>query len=157
MKLHDEQKGEIKGLIESLIGDFTINDALILIAVCAAKEQAAPGDEPIDEANRIADLAQNHPIFAGINDSIEPSINKFMNLISTTTDLVKPVDMAANLLEPQFKKGAFGWAAEITMPDGVLTEERKSILDKYALVLNVDRNDAQKIIVDVSKIGKQKR
>jgi len=150
MGLHDEQKRGIADIKENLVGNLTINDALILIAVCAAKEQAAADESPIDKASNIADLAQNNTIFSGIDDSIEPSINKFMNIIGTTTDLVKLLDMAASVLDPQFKETAFGWAAEIIMPDGVLTEERKSILDKYALLLDIDRNDVQKILVKIS-------
>ena len=114
------------------------------------RDRADIDNNHIDDIKRIAALAKNHPIFLYLVDSIEPSINKFMNMIDTATDLVKPVDMAANVLEPELKENAFGWAAEIIMPDGVLTEERKIILDKYALLLNIDSNDAQRILVEIS-------
>jgi hypothetical protein len=147
---NDKHIEEIEAYKENLIGDLTINDALILVAVCAAKEKATPDDNHIDDAKRIAALAQNHPIFLDLGDSIEPSINKFMNMIGTTTDLVKAVDTAANVLKPELKEIAFNWVAEIIMSDGVLTEQRKNILDKYALLFNIDSNDAQRILVEIS-------
>lgn len=73
-----------------------------------------------------------------------------MNMIGTVIGLVKGVDMATSVLKPEFKKIALSWVAEIIMPDGNLTEERKSIFDKYALLLKIDRNDAQRILVGIS-------
>lgn len=150
MGRRNQQSTEITEFKENLIGDLTINEALILIAVCAAKERSVIDENLNDEAGRIATLARNHPVFTGLEDSIEPSINKFMNIIDTTTDLVKPASTAANVLDSRFKETAFGWFAEIIMPDGVLTQERKNILDKYALLLNIPQNDARQTIVKVS-------
>jgi hypothetical protein len=146
----DVKEKENDAYITRPIEDLTINDALILIAVCASKEQTNPDDSQSDDAKRIIALAQDHPLFFDISDSIEPSVNKFMNMIEHTYT-VKYVMAAAKTLKLGYKETAFSWAAMILMPDGVLTEERKNILDRYATVLNVDIKVAQKILVQVSE------
>ena len=72
-----------------------------------------------------------------------------MNMIKTA-DTVKYVMAATKVLKPEYKETAFTWAAMILMPDGVLTETRKIVLEKYALLLNIDRDDAQNILVKIS-------
>jgi len=57
---------------------------------------------------------------------------------------------AAKVLKPELKEIAFTWATKIIMPDGVLTKVRKNILEKYALLLNIDSKDAPKILVKIS-------
>lgn len=141
MGLNEEYIKKVKTFKENLIGDLTVNDALILIAVCAVKEKVSENNH-LNDPTRIAVLAQNHPLFSDLADSIEPSINKFMNMIDTM-DVVKAVETSASVLKPELKETAFNWVTEIIMSDGVLTEKRKSILDKYALLLNIDRNDAK--------------
>jgi len=88
-------------------------------------------------------------IFINLLDSIEPSVNKFMNMIQDT-DMVKYVMAAAKALKPEYNETAFTWAGMILMPDGILTETRKNILDKYALLLNIDHDDAQNILIKIS-------
>jgi len=66
------------------------------------------------------------------------------------TDMVKYVMAAAKALKPEYNETAFTWAAMILMPDGILTETRKIILDKYALLLNIDHDAAQNILVKIS-------
>ena len=132
-----------------VIEDLTINDALILVAVCASKEDVVREDDEMVDAKRISALAQDHPLFFHLSDSIKPTLNKFMNMIKTE-DTVKYVAAAAKVLKPKYKKTAFTWAAKILMPDGVLTETRKNILDKYSILLNVDMKTAQRILVEIS-------
>ena len=149
MGANDKHSEEIEAYEENIIENLTVNDALILIAVCAAKEETAPDNNPIDDTKRIAALAHDHPIFIDLLDSIEPSVNKFMNMIQDT-DMVKYVMAAAKALKPEYNETAFTWAAMILMSDGILTETRKIILDKYALLLNIDQDDAQNILVKIS-------
>jgi hypothetical protein len=134
---------------KDLIEDLTINDALILIAVCASKEQDAPDVDQGYNIDRIAAMAEDHPVFSDLLDSIKPSLNKFMNMI-VSTDTVKYVSAAAKVLKPEYKETAFTWAATILMPDGVLTEARKNIMDRYAMLLDIDIKTAQRILVQVS-------
>ena len=141
MGLNEEYIKEIETYKEKLIGDLTVNDALILIAVCAVKEKVIENNH-LNDPKRIAVLAQNHPLFSALTDSIESSVNKFMNMIDTM-DVVKAVEISASVLKPELKETAFNWVTEIIMSDGVLTEKRKSILDKFAMLLNIDRNDAK--------------
>ena len=133
-----------------MLEDLTVHDALILIAVCAAKEKVDTGDNHIDYEKLIAVLVQDHPIFSGLADSIDPSINKYMNIIDNIIDDVNYVSAAAKVLKPELKEIAFTWAAKIIMPDGVLTEVRKKILEKYALLLNIDNKDGPQILVKIS-------
>jgi hypothetical protein len=132
-----------------LIEDLTVNDALILVAVCAVKEEAGTDNNHIDDKKRIVALAQDHPMFLDLLDSIEPGVNKFMNMVKAT-DTVKYVMAAAKVLKPEHKETAFTWAAMNLMSNGILTETRKNILDKYTLLLNIDYDDAQKILVKIS-------
>ncbi len=68
-----------------------------------------------------------------------------------TEDMVKYVMAAAKVLKPEYRETAFTWAAIILISDGVLTEARKNILDRYAMLLNIDMKVAQKILVQVSQ------
>ena len=133
-----------------MLEDLTVHDALILIAVCAAKEEADNADNHIEYEKLIADLVQDHPIFSGLADSIDPSINKYMNMIDNIIDDVNYVSAATKVLKPELKEVAFTWAAKIIMPDGVLTKVRKNILEKYALLLNIDNKDGPQILVKIS-------
>jgi hypothetical protein len=143
MDAYDENK---------LIKDLTVNDALILITVCASKEQTTSDAEERDNIDRITALAEDHPLFSDRLDSIEPSLNKYMNMIkSADEDMVKYVTAAANIIKPEYKETAFSWAARILMPDGVLTEDRKNILDKYSILLNIDMKTAKRILVQISQ------
>ena len=46
-----------------MLEDLTVHDALILIAVCAAKEKVDINDNHIDYEQLIVFLVQDHPIF----------------------------------------------------------------------------------------------
>jgi hypothetical protein len=140
---------EIEAYEKILIEDLTVNEALILVAVCAAKEKNIDKNH-IHETKRIEALAKDHPIFKDLHDSIKPSLNKFMNTIKSK-DTVKYVMAAAKVLKPELKETAFTWTVTILMSDGVLTKARKDILDKYAMILNIDGSIAQKILVQASQ------
>lgn len=142
---------EIKAYEEDIKEDLTINDALLLITVCAAKDGANIDNNHIGDKKRIVTLVQDHPIFSDLFSSgIELSINKFMNMIKGD-DTVEYVMAAAKILKPEYKETAFTWTAIILMPDGVLTKARKDILDRYAMILNIDKKVVQKILVQVSQ------
>jgi hypothetical protein len=61
------------------------------------------------------------------------------------------LNTAEKTFEQDFGEVAFSWAAEIIMPDGVLSEKRKNIIDKYVLLLDIDNTVARQIQVDVSR------
>jgi hypothetical protein len=121
-----------------------------LVAVCAAKEEADNNNNLIRNKNRIVALTKDHPVFLKCSDSIEPSVNKFMNMIKIS-DTVKYIIAAAKVLKPEYKETAFTWAAVILMPDGVLTEIRRNILDKYTILLDIDRKVREKVLVNISQ------
>ena len=107
MNKPDKHIEEIETYEENLIEDLTVDEALTLVAVCAVKEKADIDNKHTGDTRRIVTLAQNHPKFFELSDSIEPSVNKFMNMIGTTTDLVKPVATEAMVLKPELNKVAF--------------------------------------------------
>jgi hypothetical protein len=150
MGLSDKLIEEIEAYKDDFTEDLTVNDALILVAVCAAKEESDNNNNLIRNKNRIVALAKDHPVFLKRFDGIEPSVNRFMNMIKSS-DIVKYIIAAAKVLKPEHKETALTWAAMILMSDGVLTENRKNILDKYAMLLNIDRKSEKQILVDVSQ------
>jgi hypothetical protein len=132
------------------LDDLSANDALLLIGVCAAMERPDGDGAYEDDVKRIATLANKHPVFEQRTDDLDSSINKFVNMLKGIEDCNAPVAKAAKGLMPKLKETAFAWAAEILIPDGTLTKERKEILDKYALLLNIDDHIARKIPVRIS-------
>lgn len=94
MELSDKLIEEIEAREDNVIEDLTVNDALILVEVCAAKEETDIDSNLTSDKNRIVALAKDHPVFLKRSDSIEPSVNKFMNMI-------KPSDTVNISLQPQ--------------------------------------------------------
>ena len=142
---------EIEAYDENLIEDLTANDAVILVAVCSAKETTDLERDPVDDTKRIVALTQDHSLFLDLsNGGIELSVNKFMNMVKAA-DTAKYAMAAAKILNPEQKETAFTWSSLILIPDGVLTEARKDVLDKYAMILNIDKKVAQKIILQSSQ------
>lgn len=137
---------EIDVYEEDPFENLTCNDALILVAVCAAEETAESDENHLEDTKRISLLAQKEPIFSGLGDAIEPSINLFMNMIGKTTDLVKPIASAAMVLNSSQKAIAYSWATEIILADGVRTQKKQQILDKYTRLLEIDTTVAQQIL-----------
>jgi len=154
MGANEKHIEEIEAYEKNLIEDLTVNEALILIAVCAAKEKADMGNYHIHDIKRITALTKNHPLFKDLHESVEPSLNKFMNMVKPE-DAVKHVMAAAKVLKPEFKETAFKWAAVILMSEGILTKTRKDILEKYEMILNIDKNVAQKYLVQVSQKSRE--
>jgi len=62
MGANDKHSEEIEAYEENMIENLTVNDAFILIAVCAAKEETAADNNQIDNTKRIAAWAHDHPI-----------------------------------------------------------------------------------------------
>jgi hypothetical protein len=141
---------EIEAYEKNLIEDLTVDNALILVAVCAAKEKADMDNDHVHDTKRIITLTKNHPLFKDLRESIEPSLNKFMNMVKPE-DTVKYVMAAAKVLKPEFKETAFKWVTVILVSDGILTKARKDILEKYEMILNIDKNVVQKFLVQASQ------
>jgi hypothetical protein len=157
MDPNDRHNKEIDVYAEGITENLTVNEALILIAVCAAKERYHIGENQADDAKLITTLAITHPIFYGLEESVDPTINKFMNMIGSKMDLINPAQSAAEALnttekafDQDLREVAFTWVAEIMMPDGVLSQVRKDVLDKYALLLKIDNTVLPQILVEVS-------
>ena len=58
----------------------------------------------------------------------------------------KAMKIAADKLTPELRKAAFELAAEIALPDKVLSDEKKAVLDTLETKLSIDSEFAQKTI-----------
>ena len=124
----------------------TLQDALLTVAICAAKIDA---DDSHGDINRIAVLAISHPLFSNERDTVEPRVNMLVHLI-LNTDPVKAIDIAAKSLTPELRETAFEWAAKMAMADGLLSGEKKVLLEKLAMQLLIDIKVAGKILKDTA-------
>ena len=61
-------------------------------------------------------------------------------------DSQKAVEIAANGLTTELRKTAFKLAAEVALPDKILTDKKKSILDSLETELRISSEFAQKTI-----------
>ncbi len=137
---------------EDQIKDLTLNEAIILILVCAAYEEVDINNSSSVDVQRILSLIRKHPLFLDLLETnIEKTINKFSNFMHVLPDRVKPVISAAKHLNPELREITFTWAAELVMTDGVLTKEKKDFLDKYAFILEIDSANAKKILANISE------
>jgi hypothetical protein len=131
----DAHTEEIDAYEKDLIDNLTLNDALVLVAVCAAKEKAGSHGLGTEDARQIAAAAREHPVFDGCKESIEPSINKLSNLVSTKIDLSHMVQAAAGVLTPELRETAFDWVSIVIKSEGDLSGEHQLLLDHYSRVL----------------------
>ena len=122
--------------------DLTIQDALTLIAVYAA--QTGPQDCEKD-VKRIGNIAERRPEFVEKKGNIFRRINKYMNSMQRI-DPQKALEIACDVLNPKLKKIAFDIAAEVALPDKVLTAEKKTILNDIATKLLIDREFAKQTL-----------
>jgi hypothetical protein len=99
-----------------------------------------------DDVRRIGGIAENHPEFIETKGNILKRINKFVNSMLAAEDQQKVVEIAKAVLRPDLRKTAFELAAEISLPDKVLTEEKKAVLDALKNELSIDREFAQQTI-----------
>ena len=123
--------------------DLTVQDALTIIAVFAA--QMAP-DHCEEDIRRIAAIAMDHPEFVETKEKILKRINKFVNPMLAADDQIRAVEIASTVLTPELRDKAFELAAEVTLLDRVLTDEKKAVLDTLENKLSINGEFAQKAI-----------
>ena len=123
--------------------NLNVQEALTIIAVFAA--QMVP-DHCEEDVRRIGAIAENHPEFVETKENILKRINKFANPMLAADDQLKAVEIAKDVLTPELRKTAFELAAEIALPDKVLNDEKKAVLDTLETNLSIDSEFAQKTI-----------
>jgi len=64
----------------------------------------------------------------------------------TAGNQTKAVEIASDVLTPELRKTAFELAVEVALPEKVLTDEKKAVLDTLERKLSIDREFAQKAI-----------
>ncbi|MEJ2638041.1 MAG: hypothetical protein P8010_00545 [Desulfosarcinaceae bacterium] len=140
--LEKELFNEIEAYENKAFEDLSVNEALILIAVCAAKE-ASKRPEILDHiSQRITALAEAEPLFAWSTDCIGPNINKYLNLLdSAGDDPARFVQAAAEALNTDQKRIALAWATRLIAPDGDLGADEMRLLDRYRSMLGIDATD----------------
>ena len=148
MTLSNETK---KGMAAYQSGPFenlTIQEALTVIAVYAA--QIDP-EKCEDDVKRIVTTAERLPEFVAKKESIFSFVNKFVNSMQAI-DSLKAVEIAANGLTTELRKTAFKLAAEVALPDKILTDKKKSVLDSLETELRISSEFAQKTIEKFIKV-----
>jgi len=142
MTLSNETK---KGMAAYQSGPFenlTIQEALTVIAVYAAQMDPEKCE---DDVKRIVTTAERLPEFVAKKESITCFVNKFVNSMQAI-DSQKAVEIAANGLTTELRKTAFKLAAEVALPDKILTDKKKSVLDSLETELRISSEFAQKTI-----------
>ena len=142
MALSNETKKGMAGYQSGPFEDLTIQEALTIIAVYAA--QIDP-EKCEDDVKRIVAAAERLPEFVAKKESIFSIVNKFVNSMEAI-DSQKAVEIAANGLTTELCKKAFKLAAEVALPDKVLTDKKKSVLESLESKLSISREFAQKTI-----------
>jgi hypothetical protein len=143
MTLSDKLEKEITAYQTDTFEDLNVQDALIIIAAFAA--QMDP-DHCEEDVSRIGAIAENYSVFVETKGNILKRINKFVNSITAAGDQLKAVDIAREVLTPKLRKTAFELAAEVALPDKVLTAEKKAVLEILETRLSIDSEFAQKTI-----------
>ena len=142
MTLSNETK---KGMAAYQSGPFenlTIQEALTVIAVYAAQMDPEKCE---DDVRRIVATAERLPEFVAKKESIISFVNKFVNSMQAI-DSQKAVEIAANGLTTELRKTAFKLAAEVALPDKILTDKKKSVLDSLETELRISSEFAKKTI-----------
>ena len=142
MTLSNETKNEMAAYHSGPFEDLTIQEALTIIAVYAA--QMDPKN-CADDVKRIVATAERLPEFVAKKESIFSFVNKFTNSMQAI-DSQKAVEIAANGLTTELRKTAFKLAAEVALPDMVLTDKKKLVLDRLETKLSISSDYAKKTI-----------
>ena len=142
MALSNETKKGMAGYQSGPFEDLTMQEALTIIAVYAA--QIDP-EKCQDDVKRIVATAERLPEFVAKKESIFSFVNKFINSMQAI-DSQKAVEIAANGLTTELRKTAFKLAVEVALPDKVLTDKKKSVLDSLESKLSIRSEFAQKTI-----------
>ena len=137
MTLSNETKKEMAAYHSGPFEDLTIQEALTIIAVYAAQMDPKKCE---DDVKRIVATAERLPEFVAKKESIFSFVNKFINSMQTI-DSQKAVEIAANGLTTELRKTAFKLAAEVALPDKVLTDKKSWFLTgskpSYRLTANL--------------------
>ena len=142
MALSNETKNEMAAYQWGPFKDLTIQEALTIIAVYAAQIDPKKCE---DDVKRIVATAERLPEFVAKKESIFSFVNKFINSMQAI-DSQKAVEIAANGLTTEMRKTAYKLAAEVALPDKVLADEKKSVLDCLETKLSISSEFAQKTI-----------
>ncbi len=142
MTLSNETKKEMAAYQSGPFEDLTIQEALTIITVYAAQMDPKKCQ---DDVKRIVATAERFPEFVAKKESIFSFVNKFINSMQAI-DSQKAVEIAANGLTTEMRKTAFKLAAEVALPDKVLTDKKKSVLDSLETKLSISSEFAQKTI-----------
>jgi hypothetical protein len=142
MTLSNETKAEMAAYHSGPFEDLTIQEALTIIAVYAAQMDPK---KCADDVKRIVATAERFPEFVAKKESIFSFVNKFTNSMQAI-DSQKAVEIAANGLTTELRKTAFKLAAEVALPDMVLTDKKKLVLDRLETKLSISSDYAKKTI-----------
>jgi hypothetical protein len=129
-------------------GKLYVQDALVAIAVCAAKVDE---DYSSEKTDRIAALAFANPMFSQEIETVKKRVYLLVHSI-TPENCEKALDLAVTSLPADLKETAFAWAADMIARNGGLTDAKKEFLDELATQLSIKRKVAARILKEVAVI-----
>lgn len=123
-------------------GKLYVQDALVVIAVCAAKvdEEYSP-----EEADRIVALALANKMFRNEAETVKKRVFHLVHAIMVD-DRQEAIDLAVKSLPEEMKETAFAWAVDVITADGVLPDESREFIWEMAAKLSIDSEIAAEII-----------
>lgn len=136
-----EVTAEVKAYEKDPLDDLTVQDAMTIVAIYAARVDPEDCEEDVE---RIKAILETYPAFRETKD-IVPRINIYINTMRSVTP-IDTLDLACTALQPEQKQTAFEIAARIVISDRPLTEEGKRILRTITSKLPVDGRFARKTI-----------
>ena len=144
MKVSENYHDEIKAYEyeKDPLKNLTLQDALILVAVCASEIDE---EYRYNDAQRIIAMAHAHPLFQEKRKATAARVYHIWNLM-VTKDRKKTVDLAVKPLSPELRETAFAWVTEMIISNTGLTEEKKSTLYEFIVKLSIERKSAERII-----------
>jgi len=129
-------------------GKLYVQDALVAIAVCAAKVDEEYSSE---KADRIAALALANPLFSKEIETVKKRVYRLVHSI-IPENREKALDLAIKSLPADLKETAFAWAADMIVRNRGLTDAKREFLDELTTELSIKREVAAKILKEVAVI-----
>jgi hypothetical protein len=123
-------------------GKLYVEDALLAIAVCAAKVDEQYSSQEIE---RIVALARANKIFRNKPETIKKTVFRLVNSMRVS-DRQGTLDRAVNSLPEELKETGLAWAGDVLMANGIPLDESREFMTELATKLSVDSETTRKII-----------
>ncbi|MEA3437862.1 MAG: hypothetical protein U9R43_15455 [Thermodesulfobacteriota bacterium] len=127
--------------------NLVVQDAIIIIAIYAAKIDPSCSQE---EIKRIEGIAEHFPACVEKKIGIFSRINLFVNEMQRF-DREKALEIAMEALSPELRNTAFELAAEVVIKGNALPNQKRKILEKLVTKMSIETQFAAKVIERLNK------